>query len=71
MDDQEEHIRHRAYALWQAAGEPEGRASEFWLLALNEISRSGQAAYAGDKPGTVREGAAGERAAGETLRKPG
>ena len=34
----EQRIRERAYALWEEAGCPEGRADEFWNLALQEIS---------------------------------
>jgi hypothetical protein len=32
MDDmsKEEAIRRKAYELWEAAGNPEGRADEFW-----------------------------------------
>jgi DUF2934 family protein len=33
----EQDIRHRAYRLWQAAGEPEGRADRFWYQAEKEI----------------------------------
>jgi hypothetical protein len=29
-------IEERAHALWEAAGRPEGRAEEFWLLAEQE-----------------------------------
>lgn len=30
-------IEERAYALWEAAGRPEGREQEYWLLAEQEI----------------------------------
>ena len=30
-------IAMRAYQLWDAAGRPEGRADEFWLLAEEEF----------------------------------
>jgi DUF2934 family protein len=35
LPDQE--IRDRAYRLWQAAGEPEGRADDFWYQAEKEL----------------------------------
>jgi hypothetical protein len=34
----EQHIRERAYILWEEAGCPEGQADEFWSLAQQEIS---------------------------------
>jgi hypothetical protein len=49
MDDREERIRHRAYALWQAAGEPEGRDAEFWTKAEFEIVDE-EAAPSGELP---------------------
>jgi hypothetical protein len=33
QEDVERRIRERAFALWQEAGCPEGRAEEFWFLA--------------------------------------
>ncbi len=36
----EEQIRQRAYALWKAAGEPEGREDEFWHRAQSEIAEA-------------------------------
>jgi membrane peptidoglycan carboxypeptidase len=38
MDDQEDHIRRRAYHLWEEAGRPEGRSDEFWHAARAEIA---------------------------------
>ena len=37
MSGIQEHVRARAYALWQQAGAPEGRANEFWFAAENEL----------------------------------
>jgi hypothetical protein len=37
-------IRDRAYELWQAAGEPQGKADQFWQQAEQEI-RAGEAGY--------------------------
>ena len=33
----EQQVRERAFALWQQAGSPEGRAEEFWHQARNEL----------------------------------
>lgn len=37
--DQEKHqrIEQRAYALWQAEGQPEGRHEEHWQRAMREL----------------------------------
>jgi DUF2934 family protein len=36
-DIPDQDIRRRAYQLWQAAGEPEGQADQFWYQAEREI----------------------------------
>ncbi len=36
-EDFEQRVRERAYALWEAAGSPEGRADEFWDRARSQI----------------------------------
>jgi hypothetical protein len=36
--DFEEHIRNRAYALWERAGKPHGRSDEFWHAARAELN---------------------------------
>jgi len=33
----QEHIRLRAYELWERHGKPDGRAEEFWLRAEQEL----------------------------------
>jgi hypothetical protein len=33
----EQKCRERAYALWEAAGAPEGREAEFWFKARDEL----------------------------------
>ncbi len=33
----EETIRERAYALWEEAGRPDGRADEHWRQAAREL----------------------------------
>ncbi len=40
----EERVREKAYALWQAAGEPHGLADEFWLQAEAAVCAE-EAAY--------------------------
>jgi hypothetical protein len=37
MPDLEEAIRERAYHLWVADGQPDGRAQIYWLNAQREI----------------------------------
>lgn len=32
-----EEIRHRAFQLWQEAGEPEGKSDAFWYQAEQEL----------------------------------
>lgn len=39
--DIEDRIRDRAYALWEAAGRPEGQDKEFWRLAEKELAELG------------------------------
>ena len=34
----EDAIRHRAHALWEDAGRPEGRDEEFWHRAREELA---------------------------------
>jgi hypothetical protein len=36
----EEAVRSRAYALWEAAGFPEGDGVEFWLRAEQELNNT-------------------------------
>ena len=37
--DQEQHrrVEQRAYALWQAEGQPDGRHEEHWQRAVREV----------------------------------
>ena len=44
QDDPERRIRERAYALWERAGRPDGRADEFWQQARAEEARAAAAA---------------------------
>jgi hypothetical protein len=37
--DQEARIRERAYAIWLAEGQPEGRHEEHWHRAAQEIAQ--------------------------------
>ena len=51
----EQKCRERAYALWEAAGAPEGRETEFWFKARDELDSAGDQ-KAGDEPRTRRGG---------------
>lgn len=46
-DISEDDIRTRAYALWEAAGCPEGSHEEHWLEALRQLTEEAEAAAAG------------------------
>ena len=37
MNERDEAIRRRAYALWEHAGCPDARSEEFWYAARREI----------------------------------
>ncbi len=39
----EDNIRHRAHALWEEAGRPEGRDEEFWHRAREELTLASRA----------------------------
>lgn len=41
-----EEIRLRASELWQRAGQPQGRDTEFWLAAEHELRREHDAVLA-------------------------
>jgi len=47
MQDRQEEIRRRAYAMWELEGRPEGRHEEHWRRAEEESSR-GNAASQGE-----------------------
>jgi hypothetical protein len=38
MTEIDERVRDLAYRLWEEAGRPEGRAEEFWFIALREVT---------------------------------
>lgn len=42
-DIDEQKIRDRAFQLWDAAGQPEGREQEFWYAAELELAEQGKA----------------------------
>jgi hypothetical protein len=42
--DPEQAIRHRAHAIWEAEGRPDGKYVEHWQRALSEIERERKAA---------------------------
>lgn len=37
QNDREQQVRERAYALWEQAGKPEGKADDYWQQAEREI----------------------------------
>jgi hypothetical protein len=41
-------INCRAYQLWELAGQPSGRDTEFWLIAEQEIAPTATQATAND-----------------------
>ena len=53
-------IEQRAYAVWEAEGQPQGRHEEHWLLAARqiEVEDSGRPA---DKPKKRRNGESSAR----------
>jgi len=53
--DQEKHrrIERRAYALWQAEGQPDGRHEEHWQRAVREVDFE-ETASVGSKPAARR-----------------
>ena len=40
----QDQIRERAYALWEAAGQPHGQDLEFWAMAETELTGQPDAA---------------------------
>ena len=42
MENREEHVKRRAYELWEEAGKPDDRENEFWLKAEREIARAAE-----------------------------
>jgi hypothetical protein len=62
----EDHIRVRAYHLWEANGRPEGRDLEFWERAQQSASEG--AATAQTKRRAVRSQAAGTTSASSAKR---
>lgn len=41
MQQHEEQIRQRAYALWDSEGRPDGRDQDFWYRAERLLSEKG------------------------------
>lgn len=62
----EDHIRIRAYHLWEASGRPEGRDLEFWEQAQQSASEG--VATTKTKRRIVRSQAAGTTAASSSKR---
>lgn len=64
--ENEDHIRVRAYHLWESSGRPEGRDLEFWEQARRSASEGEATAKA--KGRVVRSQAAGTTAASSSKR---
>ena len=47
MTEIEKRVRELAYRLWDEAGRPEGRADEFWFIALREVTGAAPESDAG------------------------
>ncbi|HEY9012989.1 MAG TPA: DUF2934 domain-containing protein [Devosia sp.] len=41
MQQHEEQVRQRAYALWDSEGRPDGRDQDFWYRAERQLSERG------------------------------
>jgi hypothetical protein len=57
-DGKDDKIRNRAYALWQAEGQPEGRDQDHWEEARRQVEaelaeRRADAAEDSDHPQTI------------------
>ena len=63
MDTQ---IKDRAYALWEAAGRPEGQDEHFWFAAAAELAQAGEPAPAPE----ATDGAEGTEGGDATDPKP-
>ena len=50
MSELETRIRERAYAIWEAAGRPDGQERQHWEQAAREVLASGRA-ETGNAPG--------------------
>jgi hypothetical protein len=50
-----DHIRQRAYELWQLAGRPEDREDEFWYEAERELQNSDSTDYPDERSGAFTE----------------
>lgn len=58
QDDREARIRHRAHAIWEKEGRPEGRDREHWERATAEVEaeeRADEPDDAAGKPDILKE----------------
>ena len=68
---QDDLIRDRAYAIWQAEGCPEGRREQHWIQAAAEIARAREeAGSSGVDPVPVAEIPHPAKPAARRARKP-
>jgi hypothetical protein len=49
-DVPEEHIRERAYYIWEASGRPAGRDQEFWQQACQAIDTDRAGSSSSERP---------------------
>jgi hypothetical protein len=63
-------IEQRAYALWQAEGQPDGRHEEHWQRAAREIETEETAGIAGTAPRAARRGRNSNRHPPHRTKKP-
>jgi hypothetical protein len=58
--DHERAVSHRAYAIWEEEGRPDGKHLEHWQQALTDIERQREVPpIATDKPGDRKPAARG------------
>ncbi len=55
-------IKDRAYALWEAAGRPEGQDQRFWFAAAEELAGAAMSAPKSKSPAVKKTGTAKPRA---------
>jgi hypothetical protein len=55
--DREQHIRERAYQLWEKAGQPPGGADEYWYEAERQLSDESRSGGLREDPATFGTGA--------------
>ena len=75
MEDKDDHVRKRAYQIWEAEGRPDGRHDDHWHRAHAEVADAGSEQVRSPQaaPAAKAEGARASRppkAAAKAPRKP-